>query len=145
MISKKTALAALLLLSSATMGLAYATDPTVRARQQAMDSNREQLKVLMPMLQGKADFDAAAAQAAFAAIATTAGNVPTLFKENAHDPETRAKPAIWQNWDDFTAKANALKTAAEAGADVDSLDALKAAMGPVGGACKACHTAYKTQ
>lgn len=145
MFSKKTALAAVLVLGSATAALSYATNPTVIARQKAMDQNGQAMKTLVPMMQGKTDFDAAAAQAALAAIATVAAGAPDLFKANEHDPESKAKDTIWDNFDDFTAKASALQTAAEAGAGVDSLAALQAAMGPVAQACKACHMEYKAQ
>ena len=70
--------------------------------------------------------------------------VPALFETTSNtDPEAEAKDAIWENWDDFVAKAGALQTAAEAGMGVDSPEALAAAMGPLSETCKACHSAYK--
>ena len=145
MVSKNAALAALMLLGTASVALAYTTNPAVQARQAAMQTFGGDMKKLMPMVQGKAPFDAATAQAALAEMAATAGQVPGLFEAHEKDPESKAKDTIWENWDDFTAKAGALKAAAEAGAGVDSLEALTAAMGPVGGACKACHTDYKSE
>jgi len=147
MFTKKTALAAALVLGTATVAFAYATNPAVQARQQAMQTFGASFKTLMPMMQGKMAFDATAAQAALAAIDNTAGEIPTLFQAHEKDPESEAKDTIWDNWDDFAAKAGALKTAADAAvaANVDSLESLQTAMGPVADACKACHSVYKAQ
>ena len=144
MLTKKTALATILALGATTAAFAYATNPGVQARQEAMQSFGGDLKKLMPMVQGAAPFDAATAQAAFAEMQATAAEVPALFEAHEKDPESKAAESIWDNWDDFVIKAGALETAAAAGAGVDSLDALKTAMGPVNAACKACHMSYKT-
>jgi cytochrome c556 len=66
-----------------------------------------------------------------------------LFPEGS--VEGRALPAIWENFDDFNAKHEALVAAAttmteEAG---KGLDQLKAAIGPIGAACGACHELYR--
>lgn len=127
-----------------TAVFAAAMDPDVNARQEAMGLIGSNVKKLSTMAKGEVDFDAAAAQAAFAAIAEKAQMVPALFESPSNsDPEAEAKDTIWENWDDFVAKAGVLQAAAEAGAGVDSPEALGAAMGPVGEACKACHSTYK--
>ncbi|MEJ2031357.1 MAG: cytochrome c [Maritimibacter sp.] len=143
MFKLKTVIGASLLAAAATTAFAYSTNPDVQKRQETMGMISSGLKKLMPMVQGKADFDAATAQAAFAQIAEYAGNIPTAFEANTTDAESKASPAIWENWDDFTTKASALEAGAKAGMGVDSLEAMQAAFGPVGGACKACHTTYK--
>jgi cytochrome c556 len=99
---------------------------------------------LFGMMQEKMPYDAAVATAAaqeLAAIAKT--DFAPLFPEG--DTEGRALPIIWEQWDDFNAKHDALiaateTLAAEAG---NGLDALKAAIGPVGAACGACHEVYR--
>ena len=65
--------------------------------------------------------------------------------DNANDPNTRALPAIWENFPDVGAKAGALVEAATAmeAAAGEGLDALRGAMGPLGGACAACHESYR--
>lgn len=143
--AQKITLAAVLALATgATVAYAAAMDPDVNARQEAMGLIGSNVKKLSTMAKGEAEFDAAAAQAAFAAIAEKAGAVPALFEAQSNtDPESEAKDAIWENWADFSAKAAGLLTAAEAGAAVDSPEALGAAMGPLGEACKACHSVYK--
>lgn len=119
-----------------------ATDPDVKARQEVMDANGAAAKTLGGMASGKIAFDAAAAQAAKESLIADAKKTPEVFKNEATDPASKAKPDIWTSWDDFTAKAEDLGKAAEA-MDATSLDGVKAGMGAIGGACKACHTAYK--
>lgn len=141
---KRTVLAALAFATAGTALVAAAMDPDVNARQEAMGLIGSNVKKLSTMAKGDVEFDAAAAQAAFGAIAEKASMVPALFEAQSNtDPEAEAKDAIWENWADFTAKAAALQAAAEAGAAVDSPQALGAAMGPLGEACKACHSVYK--
>lgn len=127
-------------------GVAFASgdaaDPTVKARQDLMKTIGMNVKVLGDMAGGKATFDAAAAEAAKAALIAAAAEIPVKFEPEASDPASEAKAEIWTSWDDFVAKAAVLKAAAEA-ADVASLDAVKAGMGGIGGACKDCHTNFR--
>ncbi len=126
-------------------GLAYAgsaTDPDAKARQDLMDANGGAMKVLGGMAKGDVAFDATAAAAAKATLVADAANIAVVFKNQSTDPASKAKPAIWTAWDDFTAKANDLGKAAAA-LDTTSVDTLKAGVGAIGGACGACHTAYK--
>lgn len=127
-------------------GAAYAadrTDPNARMREEVMEEIGAAMKVLGDMATDKAAFDAAAAEAAKAKLIEEAGMIAPAFKEpGAADPASEAKPEIWTGWDDFLKKASTLKAAAEA-ADVRSLDAVKASVGTLGGACKDCHTTYR--
>ncbi|MFN7051682.1 MAG: c-type cytochrome [Gemmobacter sp.] len=127
-------------------GMAFAegeaTDPTVQARQALMKTVGMNTKILGDMAGGKAEFDAAGAAAAKAALAAAAADIAAKFEPQATDPATEAKPEIWTSWDDFVAKADALKVAAEA-MDASSLDSVKAGMGAIGGSCKACHSVYR--
>jgi len=143
MLSTKTLLAGALVLGTATFALGFAQDPDVQKRQEAMGLIGSNMKKLAGMAQGKVPFDAAAAQAAFAKISEKAAMVPALFEAEATDPESEAADEIWFMFDDFTVKSEALKAAADAGASVDSPEALGAAMGPLSGSCKACHSLYK--
>jgi len=58
---------------------------------------------------------------------------------------TRALPALWENFPDLMTKGKALADAAAGMADAAGTDlaSLQAAMGPLGGACSACHKAYR--
>ncbi len=117
-------------------------DPTVKARMDAMMAIGANTKVLGNMAKGKTPFDAAAADKAAKAIAVTSAKVPTLFEIQASDPKSEALPAIWERFDDFAAKSNALTEAALA-TDPISLDDLRQSLGRIGQACKACHADYR--
>lgn len=143
--------------SGAALAIAVATPvlaqdmKAVEARQGQFKLYSHNLAVLGGMAQGKMDYDAGMAQ-------TAADN---LFHVTRHDqsrlwPEgtssfivdgTRAKPEIWENLDDFTAKFVAMQdaTAALQGVAGDGLDALRPAVGAVGQACGACHEDYREE
>lgn len=140
---------ALLLGAVLTAGAVYAedemkrTDPNAIARGELMETIGKNIGVVGGMAGGKADFDAAAAEAAKAALIEATSKIEATFKDQgAADPASEAKPEIWANWDDFLKKAKAANDAATA-LDVSSLDTLKAGMGALGGACKDCHTTYR--
>jgi len=143
MLNLKTAFAAALVLGTASFAYADSQDPDVKNRQAAMKIVGANTKTLGEMAQGKTAFDATAAQEAFNTIAGKAAEVPVLFEAEVTDPESDAADEIWMMWDDFVEKAGALKAAAEAGAGIDSPEALGAAFGEMNGACRACHTQYK--
>lgn len=120
------------------------TNPVVKARMDVMQTVRINTGTLGDMAEGKATFDAAAATAAKTALAAAAASIVKAFEAQEDDPVSEATPAIWTNFPDFSAKAEALVTAAEA-MDTSSLDGVKAGMGSVGGSCKACHEGYRAK
>jgi cytochrome c556 len=134
-----------LTLSAGFAGMAFAADDPIQARRDIMHSNQEAAKTIFTMIQGQAPYDAAKAAAAMKALQDDMATFPTLFPEGSDTGKTQASPAIWQNMDDF--KAHAAKLAADAkvaeAAAADGLDAFKAAAGPVGQDCGACHQLYR--
>lgn len=121
----------------------------IEARQSQMHLYAFNIGQLGAMAKGAIAYDAEQASAA-------AGNLALLTTLNAgamwlpgsdamSADKTRALPAIWDNMADVGAKANALAEAAAAMNDAagNGLPALQAAMGPLGGACGACHKAYR--
>ena len=101
------------------------------------------------MANGRIPFDAKAA-AENAEVATAMSKLPYagFIPGTESGGDTRAKPEIWTEPDKFRAAAGKmqdemvkLNTAAKAG----NLDALKAAAGEVGKACKACHDTYRRE
>ena len=126
-------------------GMAFAgksTDPDAMARQTLMDTVGMNTKILGDIAGGKAPFDAAAAEAAKAALGDAAGKIAVTFKPQGTDDKSEAKPDIWTNWDDFVAKADGLVKAAAA-LDASTVEGVQAGMGGLGGACKDCHTKYR--
>lgn len=121
---------------------AEATDPTVKARQELMDTIAMNTGILGKMAGGETAFDAAAAEGAKAAIVAASAEIAAKFETQASDPKSTSKEDIWANWDDFVKKGEALNAAA-AGMDTTTLEGVQAGMGGVGGACKDCHTTYR--
>lgn len=101
------------------------------------------------MVQGRVPFDAKAA-AENADIVNTLAKLPyTAFGEGTDKGlPNRAKPEIWKESAKFKAAAD--KMVAEVGkldaaAKTGNLDAIKAAFGPVGQSCKACHDDFRAE
>ncbi|HEY6917712.1 MAG TPA: cytochrome c [Tabrizicola sp.] len=119
------------------------TDPNAIARSDLMKTIGKNTGILGDMAGGKAAYDAAAAEAAKAAIVEAAGKIEATFKDQgAADPASEAKPEIWAEWDDFLADAKKLGEAAGA-MDVASAESIGAGMGALGGACKDCHSEFR--
>jgi cytochrome c556 len=98
------------------------------------------------MASGRVPFDAAVA----VENATTFETVTRLslagFTPGSDKGDTRAKPEIWTDTAKFKAvgdKLNADAVKLLAAAKSGNLDAIKAAVGPVGGSCKACHDDFR--
>ena len=130
------------LLAGVAFAEVEATDPLVIAQKDLMKSFGGAAKTLGGMASGEVAFDAAAAEAAKAVLVAGSAEIAVKFAAAGSDPASEAKPEIWTSWDDFLVKAKGLSDAAAA-LDVASVDGVKAGMGGVGGACKACHTAYR--
>ena len=101
------------------------------------------------MAQGRVPFDAKAA-------AENAGIVATMAKLPFHGfgdgtdkglPH-RAKAEVWKEQPKFRAAAEKMQAEAaklDAAAKTGNLDAIKAAVGAVGGSCKACHDDFRAE
>lgn len=132
-----------------TTSFAQDVSAAVGARQGQFKLMALNMGVLGNMARGNTEYDAAQATAAANNLVAI-----SMLDQSFHWPEgsdnmaidgTRALPAIWENlpdvvmkWQAFGAAATGL--AAEAG---NGLDAMRAAIGPVGGTCGACHDAYR--
>lgn len=129
-------------------GTALAGDDPIQARQKLMEDTRDAAKVIGGMLKGEQPFDAEAATQAFKVWKKTAIEAGDLFPEGSgvgHD--TEAKVTIWSDKAGFEAELDKFATRVDAAlaANPDSLEALKAAAGPVFQACKSCHEGYRVE
>lgn len=120
----------------------------IEARQAHMDLYAFNLGVLGGMAQDKIEYDADMAQAAASNLAMLSQMDQSRYWPAGSDTMmegTAALPELWDNLDDVMAKSNDLVMAAAAMDEAagQGLDALKAAMGPLGGACGACHRSYR--
>jgi cytochrome c556 len=138
----KTLILGLVMVGGIALAQSKATDPDVHARQTLMDGNGGAMGALGGMAKGEKEFDAAAAEAAKQTLIANAADIANKFKNNASDPESKAKAEIWANWEEFSGYADNLGKAAAA-LDASSLDGVKAGIGAIGGACKECHTEFK--
>lgn len=142
------------MVATATLGLtvAVADQPfktEIEARQGQFKLLAFNLGPLVGMAQGNVDYDAEKAQiAADNLVALASLNQDRLWPAGSGNDAlegTRALPAIWENTDDFLAKAADLREAAlamqqAAGTD---LNALRGALRGLGGACSSCHEGYR--
>lgn len=104
---------------------------------------------LVGMAQGNIPYDAELAQtAADNLVILTAVEQTLLWPEGSDNMSvegTRAQPNIWDDLEDFAAKLDDLRMGAMAMQDAagQGLDAMRGALGGVGGACSACHESYR--
>ena len=100
------------------------------------------------MANGRIPFDAKAA-ADNAEIATMVSKLPYAgFVDGTDKGDTKAKPEIWAERDKFNAAAASMQeemVKLNAAAKTGNLDAIKAAAGNVGKACKGCHDTYRKE
>ncbi len=149
---KLIAITAVACLGAAGIWAEEAEDPfadAVEMRHGLMLQMATDLGVMGDMAKGKTEYDAEAASKAAANVAAIASVLSMAQfpagSENGKAEDSFALPQIWSNSDDFLTKiadlnaaAGAMKTAA-----VENVDALKAGMGGLAGACSACHKEYR--
>ncbi len=127
-------------------GVVIAQQDPVTTRENLMKENDKNAKTVVKMMRGRAPFDAAAVDAAFAQWADTAQKFPGLFPENSKTGgDNQASPKIWLNKKDFAAKSAAFGKVVAENRDKAkaSLDGLRAAIPVVGKACDNCHEDYR--
>lgn len=117
-------------------------DAKVKAWMHAMGEAGQASKVLGGMAKGSVGFDASKAAEAQATLIEVAANIPALFEQPAADPVSEALPAIWEDFADFSDKAEAMKIAAE-GMDVSSAEVLGNSVRSLGRSCGGCHRSYR--
>lgn len=152
----KLPLAAAGLMSLLTVGVVVANSQennpfaaAVKARQAQMQIQAFNLGILGAMAKGEAEYNAEAAVLAANNIVLAASiHQPQAWapgSDNTAVPGTRALPALWQNFPDAAEKSAELRAAAEAMKAVagNGREAVGGAMARLGGACSACHMAYR--
>ena len=124
-------------------------EDAIKYRQSAFFVMGQHFSRIGAMANGKAPFNAKAAQES-ADIVAVMSKLPWEAFGAGTDKgaPTKALPAIWseqakykEHADKLQAEATKLAAAAKTG----NLDNLKAAFGPAAGTCKACHDAYRKE
>ena len=99
------------------------------------------------ILRAAAGLAGAEAVAAMQTIQTNFSHIPALFPEGSIVGESKALPAIWENWDAFTAIAKSGEEAAGlalAAAEAGDAAAYAAALQTLGGTCGTCHQQFRS-
>ncbi len=118
-------------------------------RHEGMESIGKANKAIWDQLQ-KGSPDLSVVRSSAAKIASLSQAASNWFHAGT-GPEagnTGAKPQIWQNPWDFSAKLGTFQTAASSfdlAARGNDLGQIKARFGSLGGACKACHDKYRSK
>ncbi len=138
--------AALLLATAASAQNFQKTEDAIKYRQGAFRVLSAHFGVLGAMANGRAPYDAR--QAAYSAdVIQLVSHLPfTGFVAGSDKGETRAKPEIWAEQAKFRAAAEKMQgevAKVAAAARTGSVDNLKAAFGPAGQSCKACHDQFR--
>lgn len=130
------------LIAGAALAHGGVKDPVVKARMDLMGTVKNNMAVLGDMAKGATGFDPDDAEIARSALLEAANAIPAAFTTPASDPKSEALPAIWERWDDFTAKAEDMGKALAA-VDVRTLDGVQSSIRTIGQTCGACHKSYR--
>jgi cytochrome c556 len=88
----------------------------------------------------------AAAKVNAQAIALHSMRIPELFPQGSTSDTSKAKPEIWQKWDEFVKSADTLRIEADQLAVTlveGKADEVTTQMKKVFGACKSCHDSFR--
>lgn len=149
---KRLALAAAAVAGLVTAGPAAAQfqkpEDAIKYRKAAFTVIASHFGRIAAMANGKAPFDAAAAQANAELVATLSKLPYVGFIDGTGSGDTKAKPEVWSEADKFKAAASKMQDEVvklNAAAKSGNIDQIKAAVGDVGKSCKACHDSYRKE
>ena len=119
-------------------------DKNVEERMMLMKEMANNTKTIGQMLKGKTPFDADEAKLALERLSSLSLETPKAFKINASDPKSEARPAIWDEFDEFTRLSKDLaETSLVLAGSINSIEDLRPALKGVSSGCKACHRQYR--
>jgi cytochrome c556 len=143
---KIKAIAAAVLVAGVAVTAVFAQqEGTHEARSALMKKNGAAAGALSAIAKGEKPYDAEVVKASLTTISQTAKVFPDQFKPGTETGDKAASPKIWQNLDDFKARA------AKLGKDAETILAqLPADAAGIGGAlktlgtnCAGCHENYR--
>ncbi len=121
----------------------FSQEDDIKKRKGLMKSNSKSAKAIKGAVK---EGDFATIEGNAKKIVANAGNIVALFPEGSTAKKSRAKAEIWQEWDDFKAKANDLKNAARQlanAANAKDSEQVQVQNKAVGVACRGCHKRYR--
>ena len=123
-------------------------EDSIKYRKSAMFLVGQNFGPLAAMAQGKRPYDKDVALKHATIVAFVAKLPLEGFAPGTEQGETKAKPEIWLDMDDFKAKIEKMQEETAKLAEVaqkGDFDALKAQVGETGKSCKACHDKYRNK
>ncbi len=142
---KWKAIVAATALAGIALGSVVAADGTHDSRIGMMKKIGGATGALGAIAKGDKPYDADIVKASLTTIAETAKAFPDQFDPQSDKSDAEVNPKIWDNLDDFKAKAAKLSSDAETA--LAQLPADRAGVGAtlktLGGSCGACHQAYR--
>ena len=131
-------------ISSVAFAHSGVKDKNVKERMMVMKEMANNTKIIGQMLKGKTSFDANEAKLALERLSSLSLETPKVFKINATDPKSEAKPVIWDEFDEFTRLSKDLaETSTDLASSLKTIDDLRPALKRVSSGCKACHSRYR--
>lgn len=142
---KVKAIMAAVLVAGLGAGLAIAADGTHDSRSALMKKMGGAAGALAAIAKGEKPYDADAVKAALTTMSETAKVFPAQFGPGTETGDPAASPKIWENMDDFKAKAAKLESDANTVLAQLPTDATGVgnALKTLGADCGACHQAYR--
>ena len=131
-------------MSSIALAHSGVKDENVKKRMMVMKEMADNTKVIGQMLKGNTEFNANKAKLSLERLSSLSLETPEAFKVNATDPKSEAKPAIWDEFDEFTRLSKDLaETTTLLAGSIDTIDDLRPALKGISKGCKACHSQYR--
>jgi cytochrome c556 len=133
-----------LVISSVAFAHSGVKDQNVKERMMVMKAMADNTKVIGQMLKRKTQFDANEAKSALERLSSLSLKTPKVFTVNATDPKSEAKPAIWDEFDEFTKLSLELaETSIVLANSIEIIEDLRPALKHISSGCKSCHSKYR--
>jgi cytochrome c556 len=150
MINKKIMSVALAGLMTIGVVAAFAQDAFVAPAtpEEAVEMRQATMKENGGTLRSAGELTGPDAVAAMQTLLDNYTNMPALFPEDSIVGDSKALPAIWENWEEFTAIIETGRAAAESGlaaAEAGDAAAYGEALKAIGGTCGQCHQQFRAQ
>ena len=133
-----------LVISSVAFAHSGVKDQNVKERMMVMKAMADNTKVIGQMLKRKTQFDANEAKSALERLSSLSLKTPKVFTVNATDPKSEAKPAIWDEFDEFTKLSLDLaETSTALASSIEIIEDLQPALKRISSGCKSCNSKYR--
>lgn len=123
----------------------FAQADVIEKRQKLMKSNSDAAKAIKGAMESK---DYATIEAKAKDIMGNGDKILDLFPKGSTQGKTKAKPEIWEKWEEFSKNPAKVKKAASELADAAKAkddEAITVKVKALGDACGACHKAFRAE